>query len=77
MQCSVFVNVELDPAREDWEEILARLPTSVRDFLLHIAILSRLDAAVCQAVTAEPTTAACQHMLSFLERQNLGLVPSL
>ena len=57
------------------EEILARLPTSVRDFLLHIAILSRLDAAVCQAVTAEPTTAACQHMLSFLERHNLFLVP--
>ncbi len=27
------------------EEILARLPTSVRDFLLHTAILSRLDAA--------------------------------
>ena len=38
------------------EEILARLPTSVRDFLLHIAILSRLDAAMCQAVTAEPTS---------------------
>ena len=57
------------------EEILACLPTSVRDFLLHIAILSRLDAAMCQAVTAEPTVAACQHMLSFLERHNLFLVP--
>ena len=57
------------------EEILAHLPTSVRDFLLHIAILSRLDAAMCQAVTAEPTAAACQHMLSFLERHNLFLVP--
>ena len=57
------------------EEILARLPTSVREFLLHIAILSRLDAAMCQAVTAEPTIAACQHMLSILERHNLFLVP--
>ena len=57
------------------EEILARLPMSVRDFLLHIAILSRLDAAMCQAVTAEPTAAACQDMLSFLERHNLFLVP--
>ena len=57
------------------EEILAHLPTSVRDFLLHIAILSRLDAAMCQAVTAEPTVAACHHMLLFLERRNLFLVP--
>ena len=38
------------------EDILARLPTPVRDFLLHTAILSRLDASVCQAVTAETGT---------------------
>jgi LuxR family transcriptional regulator, maltose regulon positive regulatory protein len=57
------------------EEILARLSTSVRDFLLHSAILSRLDAAVCQAVTAAPTRAASQQMLVFLERANLFLVP--
>ncbi len=57
------------------EEILARLPTSVRDFLLHCAILSRLDASVCQAVTASPTRAASQRMLVLLERTNLFLVP--
>ncbi|HEX6556203.1 MAG TPA: hypothetical protein VF026_25820 [Ktedonobacteraceae bacterium] len=57
------------------EDILARLPERVRDFLLHTAILSRLDASVCQAVTAEPERAASQQMLVFLERANLFLVP--
>jgi LuxR family maltose regulon positive regulatory protein len=57
------------------EEILGRLPTSVRDFLLHIAILTRLDGSVCQAVTAEGTIADCQRMLAYLERHNLFLVP--
>lgn len=62
----------LDYVRED---ILAYLPESVRDFLLSSAILSRLDASVCQAVTALPTTAASQQMLALLERANLFLVP--
>jgi len=57
------------------EEILAYLPTSVRDFLLQTAVLSRLDAAVCQAVIAPTTTAACQQLLSYLERNNLFLAP--
>jgi len=57
------------------QDILARLPESVRDFLLHSAILSRLDASVCQAVTGAPTQAASQQMLAFLERANLFLVP--
>ncbi len=57
------------------EDILARLSPAMRDFLLHTAILSRLDAAVCQAVTAAPTRAASQHMLALLERANLFLVP--
>jgi LuxR family maltose regulon positive regulatory protein len=57
------------------EEILARLSTPVRDFLLHTAILSRLDASVCQTVTAAPTREASQQMLVFLERANLFLVP--
>jgi len=57
------------------EEILARLPEQIRDFLLHTAILSRLDASICQAVTAAPTRAASQQMLAFLERANLFLVP--
>ena len=57
------------------EDILARLSTPVRTFLLHTAILSRLDAAACQAVTAAPTRAASQQMLAFLERANLFLIP--
>ncbi|HEX6479731.1 MAG TPA: AAA family ATPase, partial [Ktedonobacteraceae bacterium] len=56
------------------EEILSRLPESVRDFLLHTAILSRLDASVCQAVTAAPERRVSQQMLSWLERANLVLV---
>ena len=56
------------------EEILARLPTTVRDFLLHTAILSRLDASVCQAVTAVPERRVSQQMLEWLERANLFLV---
>jgi LuxR family maltose regulon positive regulatory protein len=57
------------------EDILARLSPETRDFLLHIAILSRLDASVCQAVTAAPTRAVSQQMLALLERANLFLVP--
>jgi LuxR family maltose regulon positive regulatory protein len=57
------------------EDILARLSTNVRDFLLHTAILSRLDASVCQAVTAEPERRNSQQMLALLERANLFLVP--
>ncbi|GCE15506.1 LuxR C-terminal-related transcriptional regulator [Tengunoibacter tsumagoiensis] len=57
------------------EDILARLSPETRTFLLQIAILSRLDAAVCQAVTAAPTRATSQQMLTLLERANLFLVP--
>ena len=56
------------------EEILSRLPERVRDFLLHTAILSRLDASVCQAVTAAPERRVSQQMLEWLERANLFLV---
>jgi LuxR family maltose regulon positive regulatory protein len=56
------------------EEILSRLPERVRDFLLHTAVLSRLDASVCQAVTAAPERRVSQQMLAFLERANLFLV---
>jgi LuxR family transcriptional regulator, maltose regulon positive regulatory protein len=56
------------------EDILALLPESVRDFLLHTAILSLLDASACQAVTGAPTRASSQQMLLFLERANLFLI---
>ncbi|GHO48954.1 LuxR C-terminal-related transcriptional regulator [Ktedonospora formicarum] len=57
------------------EDILACLSPDTRDFLLQIAILSRLDAAVCQAVTAAPTKAVSQQQLALLERANLFLMP--
>ncbi len=57
------------------EDILARLPDAVRDFLLQTSILSRLDASVCQAVTASPDKRTSQQMLAMLERANLFLVP--
>ncbi len=56
------------------QEILAHLPERARDFLLHSAILSRLDASVCQAVTAELERRTSQQMLVFLERANLFLI---
>ncbi len=56
------------------EEILSRLPESVRDFLLHTAILSQMSASVCQAVTAVPERRVSQQMLEWLERANLFLV---
>jgi len=57
------------------EDILARLPDAVRDFLLQTSILSRLDSYVCQAVTASPDKRTSQQMLAMLERANLFLVP--
>jgi LuxR family transcriptional regulator, maltose regulon positive regulatory protein len=57
------------------EDILASLATDVRDFLLQTAILSSLDASVCQAVTEAPNELACQQVLVMLERANLFLVP--
>ncbi len=56
-------------------DILAHLPTHMRDFLLQTAILTRLDAEVCQIVTAAPDRRTCQQMLEGLERGNLFLVP--
>jgi len=54
------------------EEILKRLPLPLQDFLLHIAILDRMNAAICQALTGEP---ASQEALEALERGNLFVIP--
>lgn len=54
------------------QEILARLPLSLQQFLLQIAVLTRMNAELCQAVTGETD---CQERLEILERQNLFLVP--
>ncbi|WP_201394266.1 LuxR C-terminal-related transcriptional regulator [Ktedonobacter sp. SOSP1-52] len=54
------------------QEILKRLPVALQQFLLQIAVLPRMNAELCQAVTEEPTS---QELLETLERQNLFLVP--
>jgi LuxR family maltose regulon positive regulatory protein len=54
------------------EEILPRLPAPLQDFLLQSAILNRMTASLCQAVTEELASA---EMLERIERANLFLVP--
>ena len=54
------------------QEILSRQPLSLQQFLLQIAILPRMNADLCQAVTGE---SASQEFLETLERHNLFLVP--
>ena len=57
------------------QDILAWLPAPLQDFLLQTSILTRLNAAVCQVVTAGPTQKESQQMLEKLERANLFVVP--
>ncbi len=47
----------------------------LQNFLLQCAILNRMSAALCQAVTAQADSQANQQMLEQLERANLFLVP--
>jgi LuxR family transcriptional regulator, maltose regulon positive regulatory protein len=54
------------------DEVLARQPTRVRDFLLHTAVLDRLTGPLCDAVTGR---ADGTRTLEDLERGNLFLVP--
>jgi LuxR family maltose regulon positive regulatory protein len=57
------------------QDILAQLPAPLLDFLLQTAILPRMNAAICQAVTASPSLQASQQMLLDVERANLFVVP--
>ena len=57
------------------QDILAQLPLALQDFLLQTSILTRMNAAFCQAVTAAPGESASQEMLEELERANLFVVP--
>jgi LuxR family maltose regulon positive regulatory protein len=57
------------------QDILVELPVPLQHFLLQTSILTRMNAAVCQAVTAVPGEPASQEMLEALERANLFLVP--
>jgi LuxR family transcriptional regulator, maltose regulon positive regulatory protein len=54
------------------EEVLQRQPAAVRDFLLQTSILDRLNAPLCNAVTAR---ADGRSTLETLERGNLFIVP--
>ena len=57
------------------QEILAQLPLPLQNFLLQTSILARMNAALCQAVTAAADGSASQQMLEALERANLFVVP--
>jgi LuxR family transcriptional regulator, maltose regulon positive regulatory protein len=54
------------------EEVLQRQPAAMRNFLLQTAILDRLSAPLCDAVTGR---AESREMLEALERANLFLIP--
>ncbi|HET8846333.1 MAG TPA: LuxR C-terminal-related transcriptional regulator [Ktedonobacteraceae bacterium] len=57
------------------QEILARLPIRLQHFLLQTSILTRMNASVCQAVTASTGEQANQEILEELEQANLFVVP--
>jgi LuxR family maltose regulon positive regulatory protein len=57
------------------QDILAPLPTPLQDFLLQTSIVPRMNAALCQAVTAGAGASESQEMLQALEQANLFLVP--
>ncbi|MGD9527076.1 LuxR C-terminal-related transcriptional regulator [Pseudonocardia sp.] len=54
------------------DEVMARLPADVRDFLLRTSVLARLTGPLCDAVTGRSGGAA---RLVELDRANLFLVP--
>jgi len=54
------------------DEVLARQPVQVRDFLLGTAVLDRLTGPLCDALTG---STGGTRMLEVLERDNLFLVP--
>jgi ATP/maltotriose-dependent transcriptional regulator MalT len=56
------------------EEVLARQPPAIGDFLLRTSVLDRLCGPLCDAVTLSPSTPG-QQTLEQLEHANLFLVP--
>ncbi|GHO46770.1 LuxR C-terminal-related transcriptional regulator [Ktedonospora formicarum] len=53
------------------EEVMNQLPPPLQNFLLRSSILTRLNASLCEAVTAEPES---RKMLATIERSNLFLI---
>src|SRR5262249_23688263 len=54
------------------EDVLARQPPVVEEFLVHTSILERLSAPLCAAVTNQ---AGCEDLLEYLDRANLFIIP--
>jgi LuxR family maltose regulon positive regulatory protein len=54
------------------EEVISRQPAAIRQFLLHTAVLERLSAPLCDAVTG---TGQSADLLVQVERANLFLIP--
>ncbi|MBA2391731.1 MAG: hypothetical protein H0V70_03170 [Ktedonobacteraceae bacterium] len=57
------------------QDILAQLSAPLQEFLLQTGILPRMNAAICQAVTASSSLQASQQLLEELERANLFVMP--
>jgi LuxR family maltose regulon positive regulatory protein len=57
------------------QDILERLPLPLQHFLLQTSLLSRMNAASCQAITAGSSQKESQQMLQEAEQANLFVVP--
>jgi len=57
------------------QDILERLPVPLQHFLLQTSIVTRMNAALCQAIIAGPSLHVSQEMLEEVERANLFVVP--
>ena len=54
------------------EEVLNQQPQSIRNFLLHTAVLNRMNASLCNTLTGDRTS---QQTLENLDRANLFVIP--
>ncbi|HCI79301.1 MAG TPA: LuxR family transcriptional regulator [Ktedonobacter sp.] len=57
------------------QDILAHLPIPLQHFLLQTSLLSRMNAALCQAITEGTSLQDSQQMLEEAEQANLFVVP--
>jgi LuxR family transcriptional regulator, maltose regulon positive regulatory protein len=57
------------------QDVLARLPVPLQHFLLQTSLVSRMNAALCRAITAGPSLQASQQTLEEAEQANLFVVP--
>jgi len=57
------------------QDILVQLPDPLQHFLLQTSLVTNMNAALCQALTAGPTLQESQQMLAEVERANLFVVP--